>query len=575
MHAHGGLLTAIISGKEALGEILKAYDVKYVFGMPSSPLADAVYGVKEHVNYVMFRDEKCAAHAADGYARVSYKPGVCMALRGPGATNFVTAIAEAYYSSTPVIAITDQARTDEIGLSLNQEIDQLSLFSSITKWNVLVDPPKRLPEMLRKAFRIATSGRTGPVHLDIPYNALDEKTNMEVYAEKEYISYPATRTRPDPGQIVKAIPLLLRAERPVMMVGQGVMISQAWDEVTELAELLAIPVATTFSSKGAIPENHPLSIGFGGYYGRSCTNRILEDVDLALVVGCNLGVTVTNHWHSPPPGTKIIHIDIVPEEIGRNYSTEVGIVGDAKLALRDLIEALKLKIRKKPLEQMPRVQQIQNLLKDWWDAVAPRMSSDEVPIKPQRLIKEIQEFLDKNAILVSDVSTADICAQHCYKFLSPGRRFLNSSGIGAMGYGFSAAIGAKLALGQNQSLLCLTGDGGFSAVIQELETALRNNVIFTTVVFDNKALGAIKFVQKYLCGERYIASDFLDTNYGDIAKAFGCWGTRVERPGEIREALKNAYESGKPAVIDVMTDPEEYLEIEGWIARRNRESRTP
>jgi len=553
-----------LNAGKTVAYMLNKYGVRYVFGMPGGQtlqIYDGIYELRPEIQHVLVRDERNGAFMADGYARISYRPGVCDGTVGPGALNLVTGIAEAYRSSIPILAITSDIATPYVGKNPSQECDQMSIFKSITKWSVRVERADKIPELVRRAFNISTSHRPGPVHLDFPEDIIMEGTvsPQETFIEEECREYPSTRVRPDPSKIKEAAELLLEAERPAMLVGGGGITSQAWEEVTALAELLIIPVATTIMGKGIVSEAHPLSLGVLGLFGQKCANAIIKNSDLVLVVGSKLSDLDTARYTVPEVGQPIIHIDVDPAEIGRTYPVKERVVGDAKLSLQDLISVIKERVKKKKSEETPRIEEIRKLKKEWFNSVSPMMKSDKTPATPYRILKEIRKFLAKEDILVCDASTASLWAAILYDLPLAGRRFIAPRGIAPIGYGFPAAIGAKLAA-PDRKVLAFCGDGGFGLSLTELDTAVRNNIPVITVVHNNHALGWIKFVQNKFYRDRNISVDHRENlNFAEVARSYGCFGIKIEKPAEIHEALEEAYKSAKPSVIDIPEDATELL----------------
>lgn len=567
-----------MNGADALLRSLSKYDVKHVFGLPgdtSVPLYDALYQMRDEIRHVLTRDERSAAFMADAYARVSFKPGVCDAPSGGGALYMLPGIAEAHGSSIPLLAITTDIAVGETGKGTLTELDQCALFDSITKWTSLVTDSGRIPEMVRRAFRVATSGRPGPVHLALPKNVLDGKVEAKIRAEKECLVYPSRRTHPDLAAIKRAADLLVKAEKPVIVAGGGVIISQAWEELTELAELLGIPVGTTLTGKGSISEAHPLSLGVVGDNGaRPYANKTVEEADLVLFVGCKTGSVSTRRWRIPRAGTKIVHIDVDPSEIGKNFETEAGVVGDAKLALKELIDCLETTIKRGAPKRGSRAARIRDLAREWLDQVAPKMSSESTPIKPQRVMKELRETLPKNSLIIADAGTGTAFGAAYIDNLQPGRSFICFRAHGGLGYAVPGAIGAKLAA-PDRTILGLSGDGGFAFSLGELETARRERIPFTVIVFNNGSFGWIKTLQWLYYGERYKSVDFSPLNYADVASSLGCRGIRVERPTEIREALRTAFSSDETTVIDMIVEPlqSELPPVQTWVDDAERTKR--
>jgi len=536
---------------EIVAQTLAMYDVKHFFFGGGDP-HELFVGLEDaNINMILCRSEKAAAYMADAYARISYKPGVCYAQPGPGATNLAAGLAEPYFASSPVIAITTGWPPHILVRQRYQGIDQLQPFQAVTKWNMLLTSLESTPNMLRQAFRESTTGNPGPVHLDVPMDIAKSRAEVKLSADKTFAKYPALRNAPDQEKTQQAAILLANSDNPVIIAGHGAMLSQAWNEVLELATVLSIPVATTLSAKGIIPEDHPFSIGVVGSYGRKSANKIVNDSDLVFFVGCRTGSMATDSWTVPKSGTKVIHLDVDARELGRNYATEVALLGDAKLGLQNLIGFLK-NIAKK--SRGSRIEQIQKIVKEWKRIRDSEMSSDEVPIKPPRVIKEIRNFLGSEDILVADTGYMAAWTGAFYDTHKAGRTYIRAAG--SLGWAFPASMGAWLAAPQRK-VVCVTGDGGIGYHLTELETALRCKIPTITVILNNRSLAFEYHILKYFYGGKaYASSDFYDVDYGKVATAYGGYGIRVEKPGEIAAALKEASESGKPAVLDVLIDKE-------------------
>jgi acetolactate synthase-1/2/3 large subunit len=577
-----------ITGNKIIVETLKAYGIKYFFGLPGATegLYDELQKAMSDITPILVRNEKCGAYMADGYAKVSYNPAVCTGCEGPGATNLISALGESYLSSTPVVAIGAARASTEMdknplmqGRGVDDSLDMVKPF---TKWSFRVFRVHRVAEMLRKAFRIATTGRPGPVYIQYHSDVFFDEWPVEIYAEDEFTHYPAMRVRSgEPEKINKAASLLVKAERPVIIGGLEALVSRAWNEVIELAELLAIPVATESAAKGLIPENHPLSIGVIGQAPRKTAMRMIEEADVIFFVGSKCGAFDTANFKYPceldvdEGKTKIVHLHVDPYEIGRNYRTEIGIACDEKSGIQQLLDVLKTMVEKKPLEKLPRVKRIVDIVKEWTEAIEPSTRSDSSPIKPQRLIREVREFLDEDAVLVSGIGNVSGFLGIYYDTLMAGRNYIEaaSAGYGSVGWSWPASVGVKLAIPDRQ-VLCFTGDGGFGYHIGELETVLREDIPIVVLIFNNGGMQAERDMMKAYwprVDDRYVGADYVDVNYGDIAVAFGCYGRRVERPSEIRDALQEAFESGKPSVIDVPID-RKIIPPYQWLPRSFRET---
>jgi acetolactate synthase-1/2/3 large subunit len=506
-----------------------------------------------NIRRVVTHGEKAAAYMADGYARASRRPGVCMA-QNIGAANLAAGLRDAYMACSPVIAITGGPDSESRYRYLYQEIEDLSMFDPVTKFNARIDKLSRLPDLLRQAFREATSGAPGPVHLETRGNhgqVVEEEGDLELIVEERHKQYPAFRPGPEMDRIGEAATALTRAQRPVIVAGGGVVASQAQQEVVELAEMLSIPLATSLNGKGTIADDHPLSLGVVGTYSRSCANRAVAEADLVFFIGSHTGGQVTNNWKIPRAGTPVIQLDISPADLGRNYPNAVSLLGDAKVTLRKLIEAAK------PME--PRtgwVRRAQQLVNDWRAEVAPLRGSDAVPMRPERLCKEITEFLPPNAVVVSDTGHSGIWSGTMIDLNKPGQRYIRCAG--SLGWAFPASLGVKCAL-PDAPVLCFTGDGGFYYHLAELETAVRFGINAVIVVNDNRSLNQETklFDAAYGGQQRGRAREmwvFEDVNLAKVAEAMGCFAIRVERPSELRGALEQAFAANRPAVVDVVSD---------------------
>jgi len=544
-----------MTGGRFLAETLEGYGVTHAFFVPAIVRRALVEMERVGIRRVVTHGEKAAAYMADGYARAARRPGVCMA-QSVGAVNLAAGLQDAYLGLSPVIAITGHRPLLHQYRNSYQEVEHMQPFSAVTKYNVVVDSVAQLPFLLRQAFREATSGAPRPVHLDLQgiqgEGVVETEAELEVIVEESFAGLPAFRPEPEPERVREAARVLSEAQRPVIVAGGGVTSSQAQREVVELAEMLSIPVATSLNAKGTIPDNHPLSVGVVGSYSRWCANRVVSEADLVVFIGSQTGSQVTLDWKIPPMGTPAIQIDINPSELGRNYSTRVALLGDAKATLRRLLAVLE------PLGPRTEwVNRAQQLVSEWRAEVAPLVNSDASPIRPERLCKEITDYLPDNALLVSDTGHSGIWTGTMVDLNQPGQSYIRCAG--SLGWGFPAAIGAKCAL-PDRPVLCFTGDGGFWYHIAELETALRYGINTVTVVNNNRSLN-----QERRGTERAYAGvqgnpdeiwHFLDTDLAKVAQSIGCFGIRVERPSQLQSAFEQAFASGKPAVVDVVGDIE-------------------
>jgi len=549
-----------ITGGQAVARMLRDYGVKYMFGVPGGqtyPIYLGIHELEPDIRHVLFRCEKCAAMAADAYGRVIGRPGVCDATAGPGATNIVSGVAEACGASSPLIAVTSDVYTWMIGKNANQEADLIPMLKPFTKASFYVNRTDKIPELIRMAFRIATTGRPGPVHLDFPADILEGQMDFgsNLYVEPTYSRVPAQRVAPDPAAVAVVADVILRAERPLIFAGGGVIHSAAFAELAELAELLACPVTTSSMGKGAISEDHPLSIGvttFAYHPERLLLTRapqLVRSADLVIFIGHRTEQLSTVDWTAPAPGTPVVHVDVDPREIGRNYPVAAGLVGDAKLALRALVAELRSRVPQRDWHHAPRTLATQTAVEAWQEAIGSKMHSDETPITAHRVLQEINQFADRDAIFVCDAGLASFWTAIFLQTHVTGRVFVSPRGMAGIGTGLPFTIGAQLAAPGRQ-VIGFGGDGGFAMSIHELETMRRAGANATYVLLNNTCFGYGTQVNRN-AGIPIVSHSFVPVNYADAARAFGCFGIRVERPDQIRPALQAARESGLPALVEV------------------------
>ncbi|MBA7595045.1 putative thiamine pyrophosphate-containing protein YdaP [subsurface metagenome] len=490
---------------------------------------------------------------ADGYARVSHKPGICMA-QSVGAANLAAGLQDAYLGLSPVIAITGRRKSLYRYRHAYQEIEHKSMFDAVTKFNATVDSVEQLPLLLRQAFRETVSGPPGPVHLEFQgvrgEIIMEQRADLEVVIEEQYSHYPAFRPEPERDLIRQAAKVLGQSQRPIIVAGGGVKASQAGTELVEFAERLSIPVATSLNGKGTIRDDHPLAVGVAGSYSAQCANRAVSEADLVLFIGSRTGSQVTNDWKIPRSGTAIIQMDIDPLELGRNYPAKVGIVGDAKVTLRCLIETIEpVELRK---DWLQRINQYQ---KEWQDQIKQMYNANNVPIRPERLCQEITDFLPEDAILISDTGHSAIWTGTMVDIKQAGQTYIRCAG--SLGWAFPAALGAKCAL-PDRPVICFTGDGGFWYHLAELETARRYGINVLTIVNNNHSLNQVKkSAEKVYSGSSGNPDEiwqFTDVDFSRVAKAMGCSGIRVRKPDELKAALHESLAMDQPAIIDVVSD---------------------
>lgn len=539
-------------GGEALIKSLTDQGVDVVFGYPGGvllPLYDVIYD--SDLRHILVRHEQCAAHAADGYARASGKVGVCIGTSGPGATNLVTGIATAYMDSSPIVAIAGQVPSGLIGNDAFQEVDTIGMTMPITKHNYQPMNADEIPEIIKSSFYIAGTGRPGPVVVDLPKDVQEQDTDIKNDVKIDLPGYKPTR-KGHPLQIKRAANLINNSKKPVILAGGGVIISNSSAELLQLSELVNAPVVTSLLGKGSFPENHPYSLGMLGMHGTKPSNIAVDQCDCLIAIGCRFSDRTTGNVEEFAKHAKIIHIDIDPAEIGKNIDVDIPIVGDAKITLSNLLKSLKqLKSYNNSFEWMKCIQ-------NYKKSNIPRVSFDDIPIKPQQVIKEIMSAVDEHTIMTTDVGLNQMWMAHYFKVKHP-RTFLSSGGLGTMGFGFPAAMGAKVAMPESD-VVAICGDGGFLMVSQDLATIKEYDIPVVICVFDNRFLGMVAQWQKLFYDKRLSHTHLGETpDFVKLAEAFGVDAYRVEKPGEVQETLKNAINSGEPALIDITIDPHEIL----------------
>ena len=555
--------TRRMTGGMALAEMLKIAEVGPMFGMGGFQLlpfyeACRVLGLKHY----LINDERCGAFAADAYGKITNKPAVADGTLGPGATNLVTGLVESLNAGIPMIVITGDANREHAWKNMTQEARQLEVLRPVVKEIIRVEVIKRIPEHVRRAFAVATSGRPGPVLIDVPEDIAHGEFDFDVtdfWIDPGTRSAQARRTRPAATDVERAAALLAKAKRPLILAGGGVHISQAYDALLALATDHAIPVAHTMSGKGAIACTSPLSAGLFGRYDR-IANALIAESDCLLVVGCKLGEIATKRFSLIPPKTPLIHIEIEPTEIGRTTKADVALPGDARLSLLDLHAALGAG---KPSQRKSYLAEIPKAMAAWRKSAADRMESKESPINVGRLMGELNKAMPADGVVVADGGFAAHWGGLMFDTKRAGRHFLPDRGFASIGYGVPGGIGAQLAVGPQRRVVSLTGDGGFNMSLGELETARRLGANFVAVVFNNAASGYVKALQHAVYGAgSYQSSELIEMDYATIAKGFGCHGIRVSDPDKLAAALHEGLENTTtPTIIDaiVTRDPAKML----------------
>jgi acetolactate synthase-1/2/3 large subunit len=552
-------MMARITGGELLVKCLLNEGVSKVFGIPGGQMTTFVdalarLGPSEGIEFVMTRHESANAYMADGWFRITGDLAACTGTIGPGASNMIGGMEAACGDNVPLIAITPQIHTNRSYpfKGSQQQLDQMTLFKAVTKWNALVNRWDRIPDLVATAVREALGGKQGPVHLDIPVDVLFETGEEEgVCIMPPGRSRNTSRPYGDPDFVQEAAELLAKAERPVIHAGVGVLRSGGWDELRELAEHLHCPVVTTVSARGVMSEDHPLCMipALGGAIMSQ------SSADVALVLGCTL--SETDFWCLPPYwGTpdeqKIIHVDISPSSVGLNREVDIAILGDAKAVLSQLVEAVKDLIPKQESREFTTM--MQGIEKTVRDGVEQTASSDVIPIHPLRLVKEVREFFGEEANWALDGGNMSLWGLMGGRAYRPHSYMSHTTGgSGHLGGGVSMALAAKMAQPDRPAYV-ITGDGAFLFSVMELETASRLGLPVVTVIGNDRAFGMIKGAQDMAFEKRYCGVDFSDIRLDKAAEAMGCFGIRVTDPGKIKPALEKAVESGKPAVLDVVLD---------------------
>jgi len=534
-------------------ESLVRQNVEVIFGLPGGailPLYDAMYSAG--IRHLMMRHEQAAAFAADGYARVTGKPGVCLSTSGPGATNMLTALTSALMDSIPVVALTGQVPVNLIGKDAFQEADTVGFALPATKRAFMVRRAADIPSVIQQAFETAASGRPGPVLVDLPKNALLETTEP-VYPPRSgshRIHKPGEWTE---EQVRRAADMIQASQQAVLYVGGGVIAAEASDLVLELSELTHIPVTTTLMGMGAFPSRHPLSLGMLGMHGAYATNTAVSNCDLLIAVGARFDDRVTGRISGFATNAKKIHFDIDPSEVNKNVNVDLALVGDARETLQAVINELKK--RKNHAASGERQHWLKRI--EAWRAEHP-LAYDKYTniVKPQYVIESLAEIADEDAIIGVDVGQHQMWGAQFYNFRHP-RTWLSSSGLGTMGYGFPAALGAQMAFPDRQ-VITLVGDGGFQMTLNDLATMVQYRVPVKIAVINNRSLGMVRQWQEIFFEKRYCDIDLnFSPNFTKLAESYGIKATKVEHRADVRDAIKDFLSDREPRLIDFWVDPTE------------------
>lgn len=558
-----------LTGVEAMVRMLDAYGVKHIFGLcgdTTLPFYDALYRLDHGITHLLTRDERHAAYMADGYARVTGRPGICEGPSGGGATYILPGVVEANESSIPILAITTDVATTSRGRYPLTELDQLSLYRPLTKWNAALDQAPRLPAMVRAAFRAMTTGTPGSTHLAFPFDTQKGSVDPEeIWVDTRHGSYPAERTGSDPAAVSAAVDLLLSARRAIFVCGGGVVISGAMDVMRRVAVGLDIPVATTVSGQGSIAETDPLALGVvGSNGGVPATRAAVDEADLVIYVGCRAGSVTTERWRSPKAGVPIIHVDSDPEVIGANYRTDVALAGDARLVLGAIASELERRGSSGTNDGAARAAAAWKAKRE---AYLPLAESTEAPIRPERVIATLERLLDPDAIVCADPGTPCPYFSAHYRWPTAGRHFITNRAHGALGFAMGAAMGAHTGR-PGVKTVAVSGDGSFGMSVGELETVVRYRMPITFIVISNSVYGWIKAGQRSGFGARFHNVDFTRTDHAAVASAYGLKSWRVEAPDALEPALRAALSAGEPTLVDIVTQPldEAAAPVSEWVA---------
>jgi acetolactate synthase I/II/III large subunit len=545
-----------LTGAEILIECLKREGVKTIFALPGGvvlKIFDMLHQQKD-IEVVLTRHEQGAGHMAEGYAKATGKAGVCLVTSGPGMTNVITALADAYMDSVPLVCFSGQVPTSLIGNDAFQEADNMGLSRPCTKYNFLVKDVKDLAVTIKEAFYIATTGRPGPVLVDIPKDVSMEKAEF-IYPNSVSIRSYSPVYEGNKWQIKQAAEAMTKAKKPVLYVGGGVIFSGASQELMELAELTHMPVDMTLMGLGAFPGEHPQSMGMLGMHGTYWANMVMHYSDLVVAIGARFDDRVTGKVSEFCPHAKVIHIDIDPTSIRKNVNVDIPIVGDCKMVLRELIQILRATVNGDQRE----------LRKPWWDQIREWQQANPLayqqeadgPIKPQHVIQRLYELTkDRDPIVSTDVGQHQMWAAQYFKLAKPNR-WLTSGGLGTMGFGFPAAMGAQAAF-PGRLVLCIAGDGSIQMNMQEMATAVVHKLPVKIIILNNRFHGMVRQWQDLFYEGRY-ASSYLETtpDFVKLAEAYGAVGLRANKPSEIDAVLKEAIAVNKPVIVDVPTYPYE------------------
>ena len=572
-----------MKGAEVLIRMLLEYKVEVIFGVPGDTsllLYEALHDALPKIRHVMARDERSSGFMADAYARIACKPGICECPSGAGALYSIPGVAEANASSIPVILFTSDISLADEGKGAITALDHHKLFEPVTKWSSFLKQVEKIPETLRRGFRIATTGRPGAVHLAFPHEVLIGEFPggaQTIFAEPECVDYPAYRTRGSRRALEEAARYLLKATRPVIIAGGGANHSQAGQEILALAERLAAPVVTTISGQGIVPDDHGLALGVVGDNGfHPYANQAVEESDLLLYVGCKRGSVSTIRWTLPSyqPTRKVIQIDLDPVQLSNNFANTLDIAGDAKLVLKDLLDLLKGQGRART--PSPWVEELNRVRKRFWEEARADLNSNAVPLKPQRIINALNQRLPSPAIVIADAGTPTPYITRFLKLQGGGSRFLIPRAFGGLGYAIPAVVGASFA-SPGTRVVALFGDGSLGMSAGDLETLVRLNIPAVLIHFNNASFGWIKALQALHCKGKFLSVDFTAGDMARVAEGFGLKALHIESPEELEAGLDEAFAAKTPVFLDVVTESElsELPPVYSWLKKAGRLGNNP
>ncbi|MDA0968096.1 MAG: thiamine pyrophosphate-binding protein [Proteobacteria bacterium] len=556
--------TNSMNGAEAMVRLLEANGVEYIFGLcgdTSLPFYDALYTLNHKIKHILTRDERHASYMAEAYARVTGKIGVCEGPSGGGATYIIPGVIEANESSVGLIAITSDVARSSVGKYSLTELRQDELFKPLTKWNAILENAN-LPSLIRKAFRVSSTGRPGATHLCFPIDVQKSEIDpSDIWSQKDFSTFPAWPTRSGREKIKDFVKIIEQSSKPLIICGGAILFSKAEKIFKEIVEKYNIAVASTISGKGSLEDDHQNYLGVVGSNGAVLeTREVVQNADLVIFIGCRAGSVTTEKWQYPNHNQKIIHIDNDPEVISANYKTELSIVSDAKLFLEDLQEIGLQKVFngkediKKPKESK-------------WKNFYNLAKSSSLPIKPERIVSDLNSVLPDDCYIVADAGTPCPYFSAFFKLKKSGKYFLSNRAHGALGYALPAAIGVQIGMPNNR-VVSVMGDGSFGLAVGELETAVRLKLPIIFIVLSNSVYGWIKAGQKTSFEERYYSVDFTRTNHAEVAKAYGLDSFRVEKPEHIKKTIEKALSLNKPCLVDIISEPlqDTKAPVSEWIA---------